>query len=113
MVGAGVGQDGVDGGGGRVGDGQDDGGLPGVVPEDGLQAESCGEAFAEVVGGVGEQSGGVGQLIDQRQVAIGERRGIFDGPQFGFEGGFLVVPLAELLGEPVTDRAADRVGLPG
>jgi hypothetical protein len=46
VVDAGVGEDGLDDGGGGVGDGQDDGGLPGVLPVDGLQVEGGGEAFA-------------------------------------------------------------------
>jgi hypothetical protein len=62
---------------------------------------------------VGEQSGGVGQFVDEGQVVVGEGCGVFDGPQFGFEGGFLVVAAAELLGEPLADGVADRVGLPG
>jgi hypothetical protein len=62
---------------------------------------------------VGEQSGGVGQFVDQGQVAVGQGYGVFDGPQFGLEGGFLVVAVAELLGEPVADGGADRVSLPG
>jgi hypothetical protein len=51
VVDAGVFEDGVDGGGGGVGDGQDEGGLAGVWPVDGLEVEGGGEAFAQVVWG--------------------------------------------------------------
>jgi hypothetical protein len=30
-----------------------------------LQVECCGEFFAEVVGGAGEESGGVGEFVEQ------------------------------------------------
>ena len=55
VVGAGVGEDGVDDAGGGVGDGQGDGGLA----VDGLEAERGGEAFAQVVGRVGEEAGSI------------------------------------------------------
>jgi hypothetical protein len=73
----------------------------------------CGKAFPQVVRSFGKQSGGVGQFIDQGQVTGGQGCSVLDGLQFGFEGVLLVVALAELFGEPVSDRAADRVGLAG
>lgn len=113
MVDAGVEKDGVDDAGGGVGDGEDDGGLPGVLPVDGLHGERGGEAFAQVIGGLGEEARGVGQFVDEGQVAVGQGRRVLDGLQFSFEAGLLVVTLAELLGEPVPDGGADRVGLAG
>jgi len=47
---------------------------------------------------------GVGQdRVDEGQVAVGQRRGVFDGLQLGLDGVCLVVALAELGGEAVPD----------
>ena len=54
---SGGGPDGVNDAGGGVGDGQDYGGLAGVLPVDGLQAEGGGEPLAQVVGCVYQESG--------------------------------------------------------
>ena len=56
MVGAGVGEDGVDDAGGGVGDGDDDGGLflAGLV--DALDVEHGGDDLLQRAGGLGEQS---------------------------------------------------------
>jgi hypothetical protein len=53
----------------------------------------------------------VGQFVEQGQVIDGEGRGVFDRFEFGFDGLFLVVAVAELGGEPAADGHADRVGL--
>ena len=65
-----------------------------------MQVEGGGDGFALVVGCAVEQAGGVGQFVDEGDV-VGDGLGVFDGVEFGFDGGLLVVAGAELLAEPV------------
>jgi hypothetical protein len=65
-----------------------------------LHVEGGGDGFALAVGCLGEQSGCVGQFVDEGDV-VGDGPGVFDGLEFGFDGGLLVVAGAELLAEPV------------
>jgi hypothetical protein len=41
---------------------------------------------------MGEQAGGAGQFIDEGDV-VGDRLGVFDGLEFGFDSRLLVVPV--------------------
>jgi hypothetical protein len=110
-IGAGVGEQCGDDARGGVGDGDHDGGLLDLGPVDAVDVERGGDDLAQGAEGFGEQSQRVGQFVDQGQVIASQRRGAFDGLEFGFDRLFLVIAVAELGGEPVADRHTEGVGL--
>jgi hypothetical protein len=76
VVGAGVCGEGGDDSGRAGGDGCPDGGLPfGLAVED-LDVERGVELGFDVVGGVTERGGGVGQFVDERDVLGGGLGGV-------------------------------------
>lgn len=89
-VGAGVGEQCVDGTWCVAGDGGPDGDLVLVVPVEGLDVEGGQEGGFDPVGGVGEGGGGDGELVQQLRVVLRHGRGQ-EGLELGFGSGPFVV----------------------
>ena len=66
-----------------------------------MHVEGGVEGFALAGGCAGEQAGGVGKFVDQGRVAGRGWAGVFEGVEFGLDGGLLVVEDVELVAEPV------------